>query len=93
MKSKVFSVRFFNYPKNRTVVIYRTNGRLDGGGVKFYDLTVDRAIRLLTAMCDTASRVYCYVTQDGAMSTWTIASLVADMYEAQAKIAAEQANG
>jgi len=93
MKSKVFSIRFFNYPKHRTVVFYRTNGRLDGGGVNFYDLTVSRLIPLLRAICNTADRVHCYVTQDGAMSTWTIAGVVADMYAAQATLAAEQTHG
>jgi len=92
MKSKVFSVRFFNYPNARSVVFYRTNGRLDGGGYRVYAVTTDRLIRLLRVMCSVSDRRLTCIGLDGEMTTWTIAGIVAAMYEAQAKRTAEGAN-
>ena len=88
MKSKVFSISLHNRTDSPTVAIYRTNGRVDGGGLKFYTLTVPRLIRLLQAMVNRSIQEKCYTWTGSAVSTWTIAGVVEQMYAAQAALAA-----
>jgi len=87
MKSKVFSISIHNYPDRQVVSVYRTIGRIPGGGVKFYRLTVPRLIRLLRVMVNVSTRTQCYTYENENTSTWTIAAVVPEMYAAQAALA------
>jgi len=88
MKSKVFSISIHNYPDRQVASVYRTLGRIPGGGVKFYQLTVPRLIRLLRVMVNVSTTVRCYTHDTENTSTWTIGAVVPEMYAAQAALAA-----
>jgi len=88
MKSKVFSIDIHNHPDSQQVGIYRTNGTDHGGGLRFYNLTVSRLIRLLRAMVSVSGRSECHTWEHGDITTWWIMGVVEQMYAAQAAISA-----
>jgi hypothetical protein len=58
-------------PRYRTIFMYRTDGSNLGGGVRMYDLTDQRLIRLLNAMVNTACRENCNISQWNDSTFWT----------------------
>ena len=82
MKSRVFSVDIVNHPDRQLASIYRTDGTAHGGGLRFYDLTPSRLIRLLRAMVNISTRTPCYTHEYGFISTWWISGIVEQMYAA-----------
>jgi len=88
MKSKVFSISIHNHPDSQQVWIYRTNGTDHGGGLRFYNLTVSRLIRVLRAMVNVSTQVLCYTHDYDEVSSWYIAGVVEQMHAAQDALAA-----
>ena len=87
MKSEVFSISLHSYLEPPLVIVYRTNGHPLGGGLRFYDLTSSRLIRLLRAMVNVSATRECSTWEGAGMSNWTIAGVVQDAYAAQAALA------
>jgi len=87
MKSKVFSIDFVRHPGYSKVWVYRTNGRVDGGGLRMYRLTPDRVIQLLRVLYRVSCQHRCMVQMGDEVSTWTICGVVEQMQTAQAALA------
>jgi len=88
MKSKVFSVSIYHQPSYDSVGIFRTDGRPDGGDLRFYDLTVPRLIRLLRAMVNVSKETPCHTFGGNMGNSWYIPGVVEQMREARAALAA-----
>jgi len=88
VKSKVFSIDIHNHPDSQQVWVYRTDGTANGGGLRFYNLTTSRLIRLLRAMVNISTQVRCYTHDYDEVSSWYVAGAVEQMYAAQAALAA-----
>jgi len=87
MKSKVFSIDIHNRADSPDVWFYRTDGTANGGGLRFYTLTIDRLIRLLRAMVNTSTTFRCYTYETEHTSSWYVAGVVEQMQTAQAALA------
>jgi len=86
MKSKVFSIDIVRKPNYQQIWIYRTNGTDHGGGLRFYNLTTSRLIRLLRAMVNVSTHERCVVYDGGPVPEWTRLGVVEEMYAAEAAI-------
>jgi len=79
VRNRVYAVSIRRGDGDQTICFYRTDGTESGGGVRFYNLTTDRLIRVLPAMLNTAARVKTYVRTSEGCSFWGVLGVIEKM--------------